>query len=118
MYYISAEDAEFTIFLELLGRQVTGAGIPILNRSDRYLYPDIFSNLNKLLRTIITKTSCSVETLFTAEQIKTHLRASMYTTCLNNLPLLTYERDLCDSLDCDEIISVFNTQPRRLHVVL
>lgn len=83
--------------------------------------PDIFPNLNKLLRVIITlpMTSCSVERLFsTAGRIKTDLRASMSTTRLNNLAPLSFEKELCDSLDYDEIISVFNAKPRRLRLVL
>lgn len=83
--------------------------------------PDIFPNLNNLLRIIVTlpMTSCSVERLFsTSGRIKTHLRTSMCTGRVNNLALLSFEKELCESLDYDEIISVFNTKPRRLRLVL
>eukprot|EP00064_Thunnus_orientalis_P001800 superscaffoldBa00000123_g1803 len=46
----------------------------------------------------------SVERPFsTAGRIKTDLRSSISTVRLNNLALLSFEKELCDSLDYDEI---------------
>lgn len=121
-YHISVEDAELTVFIEQLRRKVAnGLEFPSLMEVLDICAPDIFPNLSKLLRAIITlpMTSCSVERLFsTAGRIKTHLRASMSTTRLNNLSILSFEKELCDTLDYDEIISIFNARPRRLRLVL
>lgn len=121
-FHILVGNAELTVFIEQLRRKVANSlEFPSLMEVLDICAPDIFPNLNKLLQVIITlpMTSCSVERLFsTAGRIKTDLRASMSTTRLNNLCLLSFEKELCDSLDYDEIISVFNTKPRRLRLVL
>lgn len=63
-------------------------------------------------------TSCSVERLFSAtHRINTHLRASMVTERLNNLTLLSFERELIETLDYVKIISIFNSKARRLCLV-
>ncbi|KAJ4947754.1 hypothetical protein JOQ06_009787 [Pogonophryne albipinna] len=119
-YHILVGDAELTVFYEQLNRKVAQKqNFPSLEVLDSCA-SDIFPNFNKLLRVIITlpMTSCSVERLFsTVGRIKTSLRASMTTVRLNNLSLLSFERELCDSLDYDEIITIFNCKPRRLRLV-
>ncbi len=78
---------------------------------------DIFSNINALLRVMVTlpMTACTVEIIFsTAHRIKTRLRSSMSTHRHNNLSLLSMERELADSLDNEEIIALFNSKPMRL----
>uniref|UniRef100_A0A3B3R0H2 DUF4371 domain-containing protein n=1 Tax=Paramormyrops kingsleyae TaxID=1676925 RepID=A0A3B3R0H2_9TELE len=114
--------ARILLFIDQLRRKVANSlEFPSLMEVLDICAPDIFPNLNKLLKVIITlpMTSCSVERLFsTAGRIKMDLRVSMSTTRLNNLCLLSFEKELCDSLDYDEIISVFNTKPRRLRLVL
>lgn len=67
---------------------------------------DIFPGMNFLLRALITlpMMSCSV---FSA----------MVTERLNNLTLLSFERELTETLDYDEIISIFNSKARRLRLV-
>uniref|UniRef100_A0A8C9YWK2 TTF-type domain-containing protein n=1 Tax=Sander lucioperca TaxID=283035 RepID=A0A8C9YWK2_SANLU len=121
-FHILVEDAELTVFIEQLRRKVAnGLEFPSLMEVLDICAPDIFPNINKLLQVIITlpMTSCSCERLFsTAGRTKTDLRAAMSTTRLNNLCLLSFEKELCNSLDYDEIISVFNTKPRRLRLVL
>ncbi len=82
---------------------------------------DIFSNINALLRVMVTlpMTTCTVERLFSAaHRIKTRLRSSMSTRRHNSLSLLSMEHELADSLDNEEIIALFNSKPRRLRLVL
>ncbi|KAJ4935952.1 hypothetical protein JOQ06_017477 [Pogonophryne albipinna] len=78
---------------------------------------DIFPQMNRLLRALVTLpiTSCTLERVFsTVSRVKTGVRASMNTDRLNSLSLLSFERELTESLDYKDIISVFNTKPRRL----
>ncbi len=82
---------------------------------------DIFSNINALLRVMVTlpMTTCTVGILFsTAHRIKTRLMSSMSTRRHNNLSLLSMECELADSLDNEEIIALFNSKPRRLRLIL
>lgn len=82
---------------------------------------DIFKNLNKIPRVIITPPmicSCVKRLLSTAGAMKCVLRMSMNTTPFNNMVLLSFERELCHSLNYDEIISVFNAKCRLLRLVL
>ncbi len=75
---------------------------------------DIFSNINALLRVMVTlpMTTCTVERLFSAaHRIKTRLRSSMSTRRHNSLSLLSMEHELADSLDNEEIIALFNSNP-------
>uniref|UniRef100_A0A667Y2X2 TTF-type domain-containing protein n=1 Tax=Myripristis murdjan TaxID=586833 RepID=A0A667Y2X2_9TELE len=121
-FHVSVGDAELTVFFEQMRRKgANGVEFASLVEVMDICAPDIFPNLNNLLRIIVTlpMTSCSVERLFsTSGRIKTHLRTSMCTGRLNNLALLSFENELCESLDYDEIISVFNRKPRRLRLVL
>ena len=53
--------------------------------------------------------------LFSAfNRIKTGTRATMLTDRLNSLSLLSFERELTDSLEYKEILAVFRTKPRSL----
>lgn len=82
---------------------------------------EIFPNVSALLRVVITlpMTSCTQERLFsTMNRIKTRLRVSVSTPHLNNFTLLSFEQELSEPLDYDEIISIFNSKPRRLCLVL
>uniref|UniRef100_A0A8C1TUJ4 HAT C-terminal dimerisation domain-containing protein n=1 Tax=Cyprinus carpio TaxID=7962 RepID=A0A8C1TUJ4_CYPCA len=121
-FHILVEDPELTVFIEQLCRKIANSlEFPSLMEVLDICAPDIFPNLNKLFQVVITlpMTSCSVERLFsTAGRIKTDLRASMSTTHFKNLCLLSFEKELCDFLDYDERISVFNTKPRCLRLVL
>ena len=78
---------------------------------------DIFPNMNSLLRALLTlpMITCTVERLFSAvNRMKTGTRATMLTDRLNSLSLLSFERELTDSLEYQEILAVFSTRPRRL----
>ncbi|MGH0120104.1 UNVERIFIED_CONTAM: hypothetical protein FKN15_062794 [Acipenser sinensis] len=118
LYGINVEDAEFTVFVQQLNLKVVeGKSYPSLIKVFDNCNLDIFPNVNVLLRAQITlpMTTCSVEKFFsTTNRIKTATRASMLTSRLNNLSLLSFERELCDSLDYDSIIALFNSKPRCL----
>ena len=81
---------------------------------------DIFPNVSALLQAIITlpMTSCTVERVFSTEnRIKNRPRASMGTIRLNNLSLLSFERELLDSWTMMKSPPSSN-KPRRLRLVL
>lgn len=103
-YGISVEDSELTVFFQQLNRKVNeGRTYPSLTEVLDSCPKDIFPNVNGLLRAIITLpiTSCTVERLFsTVNRIKTSNRASMLTGRLNNLSLLSFERELTESFHC------------------
>ena len=83
LYGITVSDAEFTFFTQYI----------------KACAADIFPGMNCLLRAfiILPMTSCSVERLFSAtHRINTRLRASMVTERLNNLTLLSFERELTE----------------------
>lgn len=122
-YAISIEDAEFTVFIQQLSRKMNmgksdfSSIMSVLDSCP----DDIFPNINSLLRIIVTlpMTSCSVERLFsTTTRIKNRLRTSMTSARLNHFSLLSFERELTDTLDYDEIITIFNSKPRRLRLVM
>ena len=78
---------------------------------------DIFPNMNSLLRALLTlpMTTYTVGRLLSAvNRIKTGTRATMLTDRLNSLSLLSFERELTDSLEYKDILAVFSTKPRRL----
>lgn len=117
-FFIIVEGAEHELFVQQLKRKATAERtfpslVEVLDT-----YPgDIFPKVNRLLRAPVTLpvTICTVERPFsTVSQIKTGIRVSMMTYRLNSLSLLSFERELTESLDYNEIISVFNTNPRRL----
>lgn len=120
-YDISVGDSELTVFFEQLERKVNQKqDFPSLMEVLDCANADIFPNINQLLRVVVTlpMTSCSVERLFsTVTRVKTSLRSSMTSVRLNNLSLLSFERELCDELDYDEILTIFNSKPRRLRLV-
>ncbi|ROL48817.1 hypothetical protein DPX16_22336 [Anabarilius grahami] len=117
-YGLGVEGPEFTVFVQLLKRKVDGGHlypslIEVLDSCEK----DVFPNMNSLLRVLITLpvTSCSVERLFSAvNRIKSSNRATMLTERLNSLSLLTFEGELAETLDLDEIIEAFKARPRRL----
>ena len=74
---------------------------------------DIFSQHEQLL-TLPMKTRTVGRLFSAANRIKTGPRATMLTDRLNSLSLLSFERELTDSLEYQEIIAVFSTKPRRL----
>lgn len=98
LYGLAIGDAEFTVFTShIRGKIDRGQNFPSLIEVLDSCPEDIFPNINCLLRAIITLplTSCSVERLFSAtNRIKTRLRSSMLTGRLNNLTLLSFEREL------------------------
>ncbi|XP_030072332.1 zinc finger MYM-type protein 1 [Microcaecilia unicolor] len=118
LYGITIEEAEFTVFVQQLKRKVAqGNTYTALTDVLESCNVDIFPNVNALLRAVITlpMITCNMEKLFsTANRIKTTIRASMLTSRLQNLALLSFERELCDSLDYDSIIDTFNSKRRRL----
>nr|XP_033815478.1 zinc finger MYM-type protein 1-like [Geotrypetes seraphini] len=117
LFGITIGDAEFTVFVQQLKRKVAqGQTYTSVTEVLDSCSVDIFPNINALLRALITlpMTMCNMEKLFsTATRIKTTTRASMLTSRLQNLSLLSFERELCDSLDYDSIIDVFNSKRRR-----
>ncbi|XP_034033315.1 zinc finger MYM-type protein 1-like [Thalassophryne amazonica] len=119
-YNISVRDAELAVFYEQLKRKALNENFPSLMEVLDIRPADIFPNLNRVLQVILTLpiTSCSVERLFsTVGHIKNYLRSKMNTDRLNHLSLLSFEREISDSLDYDEIITIFNRKPRRLRLV-
>ena len=121
-YGINIPDAEHTVFMQHMKRKMNTdsvefpTSIEVLDSCPS----DIFPNTNALLRAIITllSTSCSVERLFSATgRIQTRMRASMLPPRLNRLTLLSFERELIDISDYDDIINHFNAKPRRLRLV-
>ncbi|KAJ4926584.1 hypothetical protein JOQ06_014334 [Pogonophryne albipinna] len=117
-FSICVEDAEHEVFVQQLKRKVTaGITFPSLVEVLDSCPTDIFPQMNRLLRALVTLpiTSWTVERVFsTVSRVKTGMRASMNTDRLNSLSLLSFERELTESLDYKDIISVFNTKPRRL----
>ncbi|KAK7163906.1 hypothetical protein R3I94_002577 [Phoxinus phoxinus] len=123
-FSIPVEDAatEHTVFVQHLKRKEKANKttnekketlVEVLDACPR----DIFPNMNSLLRALLTlpMTTCTVERLFSAvNRIKTGTRATMLTDRLNSLSLLSFERELTDSLEYQDILAVFSTKPRRL----
>lgn len=110
LYGIDIADAEHAVFIQYIRRKMDKENFPTLMEILDSCPTNIFPNINGLLRAIITLplTSCSVERLFSAtNRIQTRLRSSMLTGRLNNLALLSFEN----------IINVFNSKPRKLHLV-
>lgn len=122
LFGIVIEEPEYSVFIQQLRRKMTaGESFPSLMEVLDKCPSDIFPNVSAMLQAIITlpMTSCTVERVFsTANRIKNRLRASMGTIRLNHFSLLSFERELSESLDYDEIITIFNNKPRRLRLVL
>lgn len=120
-YNIGIDNAELTVLMQLKRKVDAGQDLQSLMEVLDNSPEDIFPNINKMIRALITlpMTSCSVERLFsTTNRIKTCLRSSMLTVRLSNLSLLSFERELTETLDYDEIISVFNQKPCHLRLIL
>lgn len=124
-FSIPVEDAEHTVFVQQLKRKAKAISdeknehfstlFEVLDACPR----DIFPKMNGLLRALLTlpMTSCTVERLFSAvNRIKTCTRATMLTGRLNSLSLLSFEKELTDSLQYSDIFKVFNSKPRRLQL--
>uniref|UniRef100_A0A3B4VA62 TTF-type domain-containing protein n=1 Tax=Seriola dumerili TaxID=41447 RepID=A0A3B4VA62_SERDU len=122
-FSIPVEDAEHTVFVQQLKRKAQAISgekkehcpslFEVLDACPR----DIFPKMNGLLRALLTlpMTSCTVERLFSAvNRIKTCTRATMLTGRLNSLSLLSFEKELTNSLQYSDIFKVFNSKPRRL----
>lgn len=121
-FSIPVAEEEHTVFVQQLKRKAKANKITnekketlveVLDACPR----DIFPNMNSLLRALLTlpMTTCTVERLFSAvNRIKTGTRATMLTDRLNSLSLLSFERELTDSLEYQDILAVFSTKPRRL----
>jgi hypothetical protein len=78
---------------------------------------DIFPCIYQLYKYIVClpSTTCTVERMFsTMNRIKSTIRKSMLTKRLSHLSLLSFEHELVDSMDYDEVINVFKEKPRRL----
>ena len=120
-YATSSEDAEFTVFIQQLSRKMKmgksdfSSIMSVLDSCP----DDIFPYINSLLMIIVTlpMTSCSVERLFsTTTRIKHRLHTSVTRAQLNHFSLLSFERQLTDTLAYDEIITIFNSKPRHLRL--
>ena len=71
--------------------------IDLLDVIDKDIFPDVY-NLYQIL-VAIPQTSCKVERMFSSvKRIKTRLRSQMTTVRLNNLTLLSIEKDITDTL--------------------
>ena len=122
LFGISMRELEHSFFMEKMEREInSGKEFPSLMQVLDICPKGTYPSMHALLTAIITlpMTSCTVERLFSAtNRIKTRLRSSMTTPRLNNCTLLSFERELSDELDFDEIISIFNSKPRRLRLVM
>lgn len=117
-YGLAIGDPELSVFKQQLERKVSaGYSCPSLIEVLDVCPKEIFPNINGLLQILITLpiTSCTVERLFsTVNRVKAPVRSSMHTQRLNSLALLSFERELTESLDTDEIVTMFKSKPRRL----
>lgn len=107
--------SELEFFVKFISqKKIHNSLIELLDDVDE----DIFPNVRNVLKLLVTLpvSSCSVERLFsTVKRVKTAQRASMLTSRLNHLSLISFERELVNSINYDEIIDSFNAhQNRRL----
>ena len=92
---------KFSIRL-LLGKM----NLDVLDGIDKDIFPDVY-NLYQILMTI-PQTLCKVERMFSSvKRIKTRLRSQITTVRLNNLALLSTEKDITDSLCYNDVIEHF-----------
>lgn len=109
-YSVEVTDAELFTFSQIL-RQTSLAG-PCLSLIEVFdtCSEEHFPNLCLLIRILLTLpiTACTKERICSSiNKIKTSSRSTMLTAQLNPLSLLSFEKDLTDSLDYDEIIDIF-----------
>ena len=84
----------------------------VLDVIDKDIFPDVY-NLYQILVTV-PQTSCKVERMFSSvKRIKTRLRSQMTTVRLNNLALLSIEKDITDSLCYSDVIEYFKRMKHR-----
>lgn len=118
IFGITFTGAELSVFIQHINRKFArGETFPSIVEVFDCCNEDIFPNVQFFLKALITlpMTTCSVERLFSSvNRIKTASRSSMLTARLNSLRFLTFESNLADSLDYDEVINIFKTKPCRL----
>lgn len=109
-YSVEVSDAELFAFSQML-RQTLSAG-PCLSLIQLFdtCSEECFPNVHLLIRILLTLpiTACTEDRICSSvNKIKTSSRSTMLTAQLNPLSLLSFEKDLTDSLDYDEIIDIF-----------
>ena len=96
LYAIDIKDCEIEVFRSFIAWQDESqldTLIDVLDVIDKDIFPDIY-NLYQILVTIL-QTSCKVERMFSSvKRIKTRLRSQITTVRLNNLALLSIEKDI------------------------
>ena len=121
-YGLDVSEADWTVYTQHMKRKSdAGEDFPKLINVLDNTPCDIFPGIHNMIKALVTlpMTSCTVERLFsTTNRIKTCLRTSMLTSRLNNLSLLSFEREETEKMNYDEIITVFNSKPRRLRLIL
>lgn len=119
-FHVTLTEAELTVFVQMKQRAFDrGNSFKSLLEVLDICNEEVFPNIHAFLRAMITlpMTSCTVERVFSSvKRIKTANRSTMLTSRLRSLCLLTFERELTVTLDYDEIIDIFKTKPRRLHL--
>lgn len=109
-YSVDVSDAELFAFSQIF-RQTSSTGpCPSLIEVFDTCSEENFPNLHLLIRILLTLpiTACTDERICSSvSKIKTASRSTMLTAQLNPLSLLSFEKDLTDSLDYDEIIDIF-----------
>lgn len=112
-YGVEISNAELLAFSQILQQQISssssGPHISLIQVFDT-CSEENFPNLHLLIRILLTHpiTTCTDERMCSSvNKIKTASRSTMLTAQLNPLSLLSFEKDLTDSLDYDEIIDIF-----------
>ena len=112
---IDIKDCEIEVFRSFIARQDESqldTLIDVLDVIDKDIFPDVY-NLYQILMTI-PQMLCKVERMFSSvKRIKTRLRSQMTTVRLNNLALLSIEKDITDSLCYNDVIEHFKRMKHR-----
>ena len=113
-YGFSVPAHEVTVFSNYIKNQNLNEPslIEIFDKADE----DIFANTHLLLKILITipQTSVTVERLFSSvKRIKTRLRSKMHTARLSALALLSFEKEISNSLNRDSILERFRSMKNR-----
>lgn len=116
-YSVEISDAELFGFSQILRQHsspssVAAAAGPCHSLMEVFdaCSEETFPNLHLLIRILLTLpiAACSDERVCSSvNKVKTASRSTMLTAQLNPLSLLSFEKDLTDSLDYDEIIDIF-----------